>query len=113
MIVTIRHAVDDWLDWSIVSPALRDKPVICRRNDADWERVVTADEMRPETNVAGLFWKRTGIYKEAQARMPIEGYQQLNSMHGNSGFLAGIGASLGSSLGQSISISADSEARNG
>jgi hypothetical protein len=90
---------DVWMDWMVRKPALDDKPVLLMREGWESPLVMTRKDMNPETNSYGLYWKRTGIYSEAEAKMDPSMLVQLESTYGMglSGFLGNV---LGCQQGQ-------------
>ena len=54
------------------SPRLKDAPIVLMRDEWSSPIVGTWAEMNPASNIAGLFWKKTGIYREIEAILPPE-----------------------------------------
>ena len=96
-----------WMGWMVRRPALDDKPVLLMREGWEAPSVMARKDVAPETNAVGLYWKRTGIYSEAEAKMDPSMLAQLEPTYGMglSGILGalagrgGIHSQFGCSMG--------------
>lgn len=72
-----------WMPWDICSPCVRNEPVQIMRDEWDSPQTLTRNEMSPHMNTIGLYWRKTALYRMAEAQMPHEGFQQLNALYGS------------------------------
>lgn len=76
---------EGWMEWQRCAPLL-DLPIeITRDNWPENRKVVRRKDLSDEFNRVGLFWRPTGIYREAQRKMSPEVHQQLTAV-ANPGF---------------------------
>ena len=90
---------DGWRMWELCPPDLVDFPVQLARDRWDKPTIVCRKDLPPDFNIANLYWRPTGIYREAKSRMPPEVGYQLNAIAGPYG-LKGLLAALGQSQQQ-------------
>lgn len=78
------------MPWERCSPCITDEPVQIMRDEWDSPQTLICDEINPESNIAGLYWRKTALYRMAEAEMPQEAFQQLNALGGaaNLGWLS-------------------------
>lgn len=89
------HA-DGWVGWMYCAPVIGDAPVQIMRDGWDEPSLIFRDEMWPEMNVAGLYWRRTGIYREREAGISFIAQQQANALAwGLGGFSSSLLGNLG------------------
>ena len=71
---------EGWLEWQRCAPCL-DLPIeITRDNWPENRKVVRRKDLSDEFNCVGLYWRPTGIYREAQRKMPPAVGAQLNAL---------------------------------
>jgi hypothetical protein len=88
---------DGWMEWAMMSPALADAPVQVMREGWEKPLVIIKAGMDGDTNLADLYWKRTGIYRELEAKIHPAALAQLESCCG--GYSGMLGSLFGGILG--------------
>lgn len=90
---------EGWMDWLSSPPRIHlggDCPIEIMRPEWDKPSVIYTKDMNPEFNVAGLYWRATGIYKHFMSEVR-PGIQQMNRYGQGAGSqLSGLLGGLGS-----------------
>lgn len=95
--ITKFDITEGWLGWIDSPPRTYlggdNYPIEIMRQSWDKPVVIYAKDLHPEFNVAGLYWRATGIYKHFMSEVR-PGIQQMNACGGLGSLMAGM---LGSS----------------
>lgn len=88
---------DGWMEWVICAPFL-EAPIQIQRCEWDRPAVIYPNDLPYEANAFGLFWKKTGIYRNLEEGMAWPARQQMNANFMGYGNMLMLGSLLGSGL---------------